>query len=311
MMKSNKKKGIIITIITIIVAIIIALGVGVYLIKREDDKKISLIKQELESSVTLEDKELEVGTEINIKDLNIPKEAKVTINDKKVTDTYKFESLGDYKLEVKLEKEYTNKLNKKTTIEATKDANYKIIDTTKPEITGVEDKKIYVGDEIPDYKSNVKANDNVDGEVEVKIDGNVDNTKAGEYKITYTATDKSQNVETKEATITVEEKPAIQTQTTTSSTSKSTTTKSKGNSSSKSNSTTSSKKSTSSSKSSSSSSKKKATGNLNISEDQATEGGEIRTYGPNNTIAHGKESSYWYGGTLTHEQEEELGIYDY
>ncbi|MGR5300299.1 immunoglobulin-like domain-containing protein [Vibrio alfacsensis] len=58
-------------------------------------------------------------------------------------------------------------------------------------LAGEESASIYVGQ---NYKElGATANDNVDGKVDVLIDGNVDTSKAGTYTITYTATDAAGN----------------------------------------------------------------------------------------------------------------------
>ena len=66
------------------------------------------------------------------------------------------------------------------------------IDTIKPEIIGAEDITIKQGDTI-DLTKNIKVEDNIDKDIPLVITGNIDTNKVGEYEITYTATDRSNN----------------------------------------------------------------------------------------------------------------------
>ena len=67
-----------------------------------------------------------------------------------------------------------------------------IIDTIKPEIIGAKDTTIKQGDTI-DLTQNIKVEDNVDKNIPLVITGDIDTNKVGEYEITYTVTDKSNN----------------------------------------------------------------------------------------------------------------------
>lgn len=67
-----------------------------------------------------------------------------------------------------------------------------IIDTIKPEIIGAKDIIIKQGDTI-DLTQNIKVEDNIDKDIQLVITGNIDTNKVGEYEITYTATDRSNN----------------------------------------------------------------------------------------------------------------------
>ena len=67
-----------------------------------------------------------------------------------------------------------------------------IIDTIKPEIIGAKDITIKQGDTI-DLTQNIKVEDNIDKNIPLVITGDIDTNKVGEYEITYTATDKSNN----------------------------------------------------------------------------------------------------------------------
>lgn len=75
-------------------------------------------------------------------------------------------------------------------------------DTNAPTITGVEDKTFNIGDTVT-YLSGITAVDDRDGELDVEVDKSaVDSANPGEYKVIYSATDKSGNKATKQAIFT-------------------------------------------------------------------------------------------------------------
>ena len=84
-----------------------------------------------------------------------------------------------------------------------------IIDTIKPEIIGAKDIIIKQGDTI-DLTKNIKVEDNIDKDIQLVITGDIDTNKVGEYKITYTATDKSNNKAEKTIKIKIEPKEPTQ-----------------------------------------------------------------------------------------------------
>ncbi len=81
-------------------------------------------------------------------------------------------------------------------------------DSNYPIIEGVLDKTITVGDSI-NLKENITAYDVIDGDVDIKIDGSVDNTKAGVYEIKVSATDKNNNLTSQTFKVTVKEKTVV------------------------------------------------------------------------------------------------------
>ena len=84
-----------------------------------------------------------------------------------------------------------------------------IKDTTAPKITDFKDNyTITEGDDLPDIKADVKAEDLSDVTIDIDT-SNVKTDKPGEYKVTITAIDTSDNKTEKEVTITVEEKPEV------------------------------------------------------------------------------------------------------
>ena len=207
-MDNQKKKKVIIGATTIAVIILMTGGIatGIAFNRNEAIKKANVqeVRKILDES-EIQDKTCEYGTTINITDFHFPKGVKVMINGQEVRDTYTFNKLG--KTEVKLEGIvlYKDFFNKNKELKDVKLVSYNIVDTTKPEIIGAEDKTIKQGDQI-NLKDNIKVEDNVDKDLEVKINGNVDTNTPGEYEITYTATDKSNNTTEKKIKIKVEAK---------------------------------------------------------------------------------------------------------
>ena len=84
-----------------------------------------------------------------------------------------------------------------------------IIDTIKPEIIGAKDITIKQGDTI-DLTQNIKVEDNRDKDIPLVITGDIDTNKVGEYEITYTATDKSNNKAEQTIKIKIEPKEPTQ-----------------------------------------------------------------------------------------------------
>lgn len=84
-----------------------------------------------------------------------------------------------------------------------------IIDTIKPEIIGAKDIIIKQGDTI-DLTQNIKVEDNIDKDIQLVITGNIDTNKVGEYEITYTATDRSNNKAEQTIKIKIEPKEPTQ-----------------------------------------------------------------------------------------------------
>lgn len=207
-MDNQKKKKVIIGATTIAIIILMTGGIatGIAFNRNEAIKKANMqeVRKILDES-EIQDKTCEYGTTINITDFHFPKGVKVMINGQEVRDTYTFNKLG--KTEVKLEGIvlYKDFFNKNKELKDIKLVSYNIVDTTKPEIIGAEDKTIKQGDPI-NLKDNIKVEDNVDKDLEVKINGNVDTNTPGEYEITYTATDRSNNTTEKKIKIKVEAK---------------------------------------------------------------------------------------------------------
>ena len=205
--KTNNKKGlkIALIIIAIILSIFIIMCAVIFMLNRKDLEKLEKTKQSAIQELTLEDKQIEYGTEINVADLQLPADTKIYINDEEVTDKYKFLNVGTIKVKETKEISYINFFKKEVKTSVEKDVNVEVVDTKKPIIEGVADKEITQGDSI-DLKNGITAKDEVDGTLDVTIEGTVDTNTVGEYKITAKATDKNGNTETKEFKVTVKEK---------------------------------------------------------------------------------------------------------
>lgn len=80
-----------------------------------------------------------------------------------------------------------------------------VIDDEKPSIQEVKDITIYVNNKV-DLLKNIKVTDNSSDEVNVEVKGEYDISKVGEYKLSYTATDKSGNETTINFKLIVKEK---------------------------------------------------------------------------------------------------------
>lgn len=224
--KKKKKKIVIITILVIIILLAICVAFGIYYFLREQENKISDINSKQERCLLELTDNINYGQEIVYEDLvsklidmnNLQQNTKISIeiNDNPLNneEKYTFNELGTYTIKVRLEYTYNYPFINSMTklIKNEKVTEITIQDTEKPVITGVSNKEIIEGNEI-NLLEGISATDNVDGEIEVKIEGSVDNTKPGEYTIKVTATDKSGNTQEETFIVTVKQKPVVQTQT--------------------------------------------------------------------------------------------------
>lgn len=106
----------------------------------------------------------------------------------------KTEEVGDFVTEV------TAKLGKE---EKAFEVDYKVEDTELPTLTNVKDLTFEEGAE---FEHEIKAEDKVDGELEVTITGDYDMSKPGTYELTATAKDKNDNEVTEKFKVTITEK---------------------------------------------------------------------------------------------------------
>lgn len=83
-----------------------------------------------------------------------------------------------------------------------------VIDDVAPSIEGVKDIEIYINEKIDLFKD-IKIGDNSKDKLDIKIDGNYNINKKGEYNLKYVVTDKSNNKTQKDFKLTVKEKNII------------------------------------------------------------------------------------------------------
>ena len=224
--KKSKKKVIFILLAIILVFLLACGGIGAYYYTTEN-KKISETSKIQENSLQDFSEEIKYGQEISYEDLigklvNISELSENTnitiqINDRELSteEKFKFDKLGTYTIKVKLDYTYTYSIINRLTrnIESEKTIEIVIEDKEKPVIKGVTNKEITIGDKI-NLQDGITATDNADEKVEIKIEGTVDNKKAGKYNIKVIASDKSGNTENATFTVTVKEKTKVTTSTT-------------------------------------------------------------------------------------------------
>lgn len=164
-------------------------GIGTYTVTATGDREGSC-------AITVQDT---VAPELTLKNLSVMTGTKVTKNSfiKSCTDasgkvTTTIKGLPD----LKTKGDYT------VTIEAVDPSGNKTTKTAKLSVTGDKKAPVFSGltamevkkGSSPNWKSGVKAKDNVDGNVEFTVNADkVNLNKAGTYYVTYTATDKAGN----------------------------------------------------------------------------------------------------------------------
>lgn len=220
--KIKKGKRIARIIFIIILLVIVVSGVSyyyyTYLVSKEE-KNIEEIANKNREALLEFNEVLEYGSELSYEELlnkllnldNIKEDTdiKILINGQEIIkdSVYKFETIGNYSVKVLLSNryDYTIIIPKFKIIESTKESQIIVKDTKMPVISGITNKEITVGDEI-NLLEGISAQDEVDGELEVTIEGNVDNQKAGEYIIKVSAIDKNENMAKQEFKVVVKEK---------------------------------------------------------------------------------------------------------
>lgn len=218
--KDNKKNKYKIIIIILSILLIIGLaGLGYIFYKRQSNEKtreleIKNLEKNLQSIVLDYKDSIEYGTIWSLEDFynNLIKKDKL---DKKTsldilvnlvgideTINYQFKKVGNIKITIILTKPYKYTILKsyKEDLIVKKDLELKVEDTKLPVIKGVQDKTITVGDTI-DLLEGLEASDEVDGKLEIKLEGTVDTNKAGTYEIKVSCYDMNGN--TSEATFKV------------------------------------------------------------------------------------------------------------
>lgn len=188
-----KSKKLILVIVIIIGIVVIGLCVGAYILNNKDKEKIAYIQEMLKQELRLSDRTIEYGTEINFieEDENKGTNHKFYIDNHEISN-YKFDKLGNIEIYEINYTYYTNFLNQTKKIEVNKVSTYMVEDTKKPIIEGVSDKEIIVGDSI-DLKAGIVARDEIDGILDIVIEGEVDTNTSGEYYIKVIAKDRNDN----------------------------------------------------------------------------------------------------------------------
>ncbi len=172
-----KKKKIIIIICFLILVLAISICI---LLNTKSNTELQIIKNPT----------FEVNSKV--KNTKLLKNAKnITIKEENI-DTSK---LGKNKYNIKYK---IRTKTKKQTIE------YKIIDTIKPKIKSDDKIELNINDELK-LSEIATVTDNSKEEIKIKIEGNYEVNKAGEYKVKFVAEDSSKNKTEKDFTIIVKE----------------------------------------------------------------------------------------------------------
>ncbi len=195
------------SIALVVLVIIILIIVNIIQSKKPeytiDDFKYLETRMKEESSTYLLQKNKELTgeiTKINLEDLLVQSGGAIDPNKvvaAKVCEGYVYAYKNDiaiYEPYIKCGKYYTTKGYKEEKT-STRKKTTKPKDTEKPVITIIGEKEITI-EKGSEYKDEgAKATDNIDGDItsKIKTSNKLESNKAGEYKITYTVTDKAGN----------------------------------------------------------------------------------------------------------------------
>lgn len=201
-------KVIFITFIVLLIMLIIGvLGINIYL-NMEEEKIIA----QNSNAINTEQITFEYGEKLSYETI-LEKLVKndelldgtnidISINGQKINETeeYELKAIGDIKIIIQTSKEmlFRNVANEKEIV-------WKVEDTQKPVLFGVKDIEIEEGEKF-DAKDGINAKDNIDGNLEVTIEGDIDNEKPGKYTLTAKAVDKNNNEVSQIFIVTVKEK---------------------------------------------------------------------------------------------------------
>lgn len=226
----KKKHSFILTFISIILKVILILIilaifsgiVGVlfnHFYNKNLNKQISEIEILNSKAIKEVTETIEYGSSITYDDIIVKlvsesklvegSKVQIYVNDKLLdnAEEYVFKNVGSANIKVKI---ICNKLIEysNTTVNTEKQITWNVVDTKKPVLTGVHDSEIKIGDKF-DVKSGITAKDEVDGDLEVTIEGDLNLQKAGTYTLTAKATDKNKNETTQTFKVTVEEEKKV------------------------------------------------------------------------------------------------------
>lgn len=182
-MKRRKKKNKVLLFLILLIVIVIFSFI-IILINKEKDK----VKVELNDNL-----DVLVNSNVKVSDfIKSISNGKLKDNDE-VVDT---SSIGKKDIDVVIINDDNKEVNYKF--------NIFVIDIEKPVINCDDRITIYVNDEV-DLLEYVTVSDNYDNDVKVKVEGSYDNTKTGEYNLSFVATDSSNNESVKDFTLVVEQ----------------------------------------------------------------------------------------------------------
>lgn len=193
------KKKVIISILSIILILLVfASAYYFFIFEKEVERSVSFkLNEPLDQTIEVGSSYNELGAKVICDNNDITKDLKI---DNSNLDINK---IGIYKVKYYViidKKEY----NHYRTVS--------VVDTTKPEIKliGNDTINLLVGETYKD--EGATATDNYDGDItkDIKVEGNVDTSKVGKYKITYSISDSSNNTNSIERVVSVQKpKPVI------------------------------------------------------------------------------------------------------
>lgn len=183
--KNTKKRNILLILVGLFIVIIGIVGGFLFTIHNKDLNYKNIFSIKIgEELPTIEDY-------VDSKDIKRLENKKIDWQDITLEEN-KIYSAGKYKGYIKFR-------NKKIELVL------EVIDDENPIIDGVEDITIYVNEEI-DFFKNVTTSDNSHDEISLNVKGEYNTSEAGEYLLSYVATDKSSNETIKDFKLTVKEK---------------------------------------------------------------------------------------------------------
>ncbi len=210
--KVKKNKHILLKIILILFIILIIVAVaGYFYIKSQNkiiaNKNLNAIKDATES--------IEYGSSMSYETIvetfvisdelveNSTVQIEVNSNVLNPGEEYNFTQVGNNVIKIVITCNKFSFINHPIT--AINDVNIDVVDTKKPVLSGVQNIEITQGETI-DVKANITAKDEVDGDLEVTIEGDFDTNTPGTYTLTAKAVDKNNNETIEQFTVTVKEK---------------------------------------------------------------------------------------------------------
>ena len=181
---SKRKYALLKAILIILILLIIITLVGGYFYIKNEQRKIEEICL---NAINNTSEAIEYGSKINYGSIlekfvisnEIPEDStiEIEINDEALnpSEEYTFESIGNNVIKITVTNDKFAYLNQ--TITAEKEITFEVVDTKLPLISGIKDIEITEGDTL-DLKASITAKDEIDGDLEVQIEGDFDPNKA-------------------------------------------------------------------------------------------------------------------------------------